>query len=199
VSEKVADRTGDAVGSGPVLWDLTAMTVTRDTAGVTVRLEFSSDLISPTSGDPNAMIGFVDFDTDQDPSTGVGTAVDEFRRDGGSTGMDADYILLLTAYAADSSVPVFKASVGEVGRVKPVFNGKQVSIRIPKALLGNDDGFLNAAAIVGVSGGASDIVPDNGHLELTETPPAAMSRSGVSAVPRGASEAVTRGVRWVPR
>jgi hypothetical protein len=162
----VTDPTGDTFGNRGVEWDLTAMTITRDTGGITVQLDFSSDLISPTSGDANAMIGFVDLDTDQDPTTGSPTTVDEFRRDGGSTGMDSDYQLTLTAYGADSTVPIFNSSGVVTGRVKPVFRGSRVSIRIPRSMLDNDDGFLNAAAIVGTQASPTDIVPETGHLQV---------------------------------
>jgi len=166
LTEKITDLSGDTFGNRGVQWDMTAMTITRDTAGITVVLEFSSALIAPTSGDSNAMIGFVDFDTDQDSAFGATTTVDEFRRDGGSTGMDSDFLLALTAYGPDSSVAVFGGAAGVTGRVKPVFAGSRVTIRVPRAMLGNDDGFLNAAAIVGTTGSPTDIIPETGHLQL---------------------------------
>jgi hypothetical protein len=144
------------------------MTIARDPDGITVQLDFSSDLVAPTSGDAGAMIGFVDFDTDQEAGTGITTTVDEFRSPlPGATGMGMDYELGLTTYALDSTVAVTDALGWVTGRVKPVFRGRQVTIRIPKRLLGGDDGFLNAAAIVGTAGRPSDIIPEDGHLQLS--------------------------------
>lgn len=160
----VSDPVGDVFGSGTVHWDATALTLTRDSTGITVAIDFSSILVSPTSGDPAAMIGFVEFDVDQDATTGIASTVDEFRPNSGSTGMGTDYALVLSDYASDSSVAVIDALGNSMGRVKPVFDGRRVRIRIPLALLGGDDGRLNAAAIVGVLGMPSDIVPENGHL-----------------------------------
>ena len=160
----VSDPIGDVFGSGAVQWDATALTLTRDPGGITVAIDFSSDLVSPTSGDPAAMIGFVEFDVDQDATTGVASTVDEFRPNNGSTGMGTDYALVLSNYASDSSVAVIDAMGSLIGRVKPVFDARRVTIRIPLALLGGDDGRLNAAAIVGVRGVPSDIVPEDGHL-----------------------------------
>ncbi len=170
---RVTDPSGDTFGNRGVLWDLNAMTITRDTGGITVILEFSSAPISPTSGDSNAMIGFVDFDTDQDSTTGNATVADEFRRDSGSTGMGSDYQLALSEYGADSSVSIYDESATVTGRVKPVFSGRRVTIRIPRAMLGNDDGFLNAAALVGTTASPDDIAPQNGHLRLEQSLPAA--------------------------
>ena len=196
VTAKITDPSGDTFGSRGVQWDVTTLTITRDTGGITAVLEFSSDLISPTSGDSNAMIGFLDFDTDQDPTTGSPTTVDEFRRDGGSTGMDNDYQLALADYGPDSSVTIYNSSAVMTGQVKPVFSGRKITIRIPKAMLGNDDGFLNAAAIVGTTASPTDIIPESGHLQLSGGTPAATNRVGVRAPAGGASRVVTGGPRW---
>jgi hypothetical protein len=187
----VTDPTGDTYGTGVVGWDLTDMTITRDTGGITLLLDFASNVISPASGDTTAMIGYVDFDIDQDSTTGsLGSVVDGFRPNTGSTGMGVEYELIMVGYGADSSVIVID-SVGTTGRVKPVFNGKRVTVRIPKALLGNDDGYLSAAAIVGDINSPSDIIPENGHLSLSGPgsmtaymPTVSANRSGVSGATR---------------
>lgn len=197
LTARITDPTGDAFGSGAVRWDLTTMTVTRDTAGVTVVLEFSDDVISPTSGDTNAMIGFVDLDTDQDASTGIVSIVDEFRLDPDSTGLRADFRLALAGYEIDSSVPVSSAAGVETGRVKPVFGGRQVRVRLPKVLLGDDDGFLNAAAIVGTQARPNDIIPESGHLQVGGATPAASSRPRATVVAGAESRLVTERMRWM--
>lgn len=170
LTRTVADPAGDTFGNRGVQWDMTGLTITRDSAGITVELAFTAPLISPTSGDSNAMIAFVDLDTDQDSATGATPTVDEFRRDGASTGMGADYQLVLANYEADSTVAIFDAAATVTGRVRPVFDGNKVSVRIPRALLGDDDGYLNAAAIAGTQASPTDIVPEQGHLEVSETP-----------------------------
>src|SRR5512144_1717250 len=174
---QVTDPTGDTYGSGAVHWDLTAMTITRDADGITLMLDFSNSVISPTSGDTTAVIGYVGFDVDQDSTTAdLASIVDEFRPDtAGSTGLGVDYELELVDYAQDSTVTV-TGPAGTTGRVKPVFSGNRGAVRIPKALLGNDDGFRNAAAIVGNNHSPNDIIPESGHLKLSQAPSAAPSR-----------------------
>lgn len=170
IEASVSDPAGDTFGTATVRWDLTGMKVTRNLDDIVVALTFAAPLIAPTSGDPNAMIAFVDFDVDQDPATGSVTTVDEFRpTPDGPTGMGKEYELAMTTYAADSSVTLFDAAGNPVGQVRPVFNGNQVTVTIPRSLLGNDDGFLNAAAIVGAGNRPSDIIPEHGHLELSGT------------------------------
>lgn len=188
-SAEVTDPAGDTYGSGAVRWDLTAMKITRDAAGITLQLDFSRNVISPMSGDTTAVIGYVGFDVDQDSTTGpLSSTVDEFRPDPtGSTGLGVEYELTLVGYAADSTVAVLD-SAGVAGRVKPVFNGNRITVRIPKAFLGNDDGFLNAAAIVGNNHSPNDIIPENGHLTLNGMGPVAPYRPYVSALRAGPLE-----------
>jgi hypothetical protein len=47
-----------------------------------------------------------------------------------------------------------------------VFAGRRITVRVPKLFLGDDDGFLNASAIVGTARRPTDIVPETGHLTL---------------------------------
>ena len=162
----VNDPIGDTFGPAGVRWDLSAMTITRDDAGITVVLDFATAPISPVTGDTDAMVAFVDFDTDQDSTTGIQATADRFRQTPGSTGVGADYQLAMTTYNADSMVKILDHEGVATGLVKPVFSGKRVTIRIPKAFLGNDDGYLNAVAIVGRSIRPSDVVPENGAVSL---------------------------------
>ena len=194
-SAKVSDPSGDTYGSDSVKWDVTAMTISRDTSAVTVRLDFSSNPISPVSGDSNAMLGFVEFDTDQDSTTGFLTAVDQFRPAPGSTGMGAEYRLDLATYAPDSTTLVLDTLGTPTGSVRPVFHGKSVTIRIPLALLGGATA-LNAAAIVGTRASPSDIIPENGHLHLGPSALAGSSSAGAARAESGRRPMPPAPPRW---
>jgi hypothetical protein len=170
----VADPTGDTFGAAAVQWDVTEMRVERNADGIAARLELSRDVVSSPSGDPSALIAVLDFDLDQNSATGGVAVVDEFRQDGGATGLGVDAVVSLSDFATDGSVAVFDSRGIETGRVTPVFEGRHVTVRIPRALLGNDDGYVNAAAIVGVIGRPTDIVPNVGRLSLV--PPGTASR-----------------------
>lgn len=178
VTADVSDPTGDVFGNRGPQWDVTDLSITRDTGGITVVLRFASTPIPLTSGDPNAMIGFVDFDTDLDSTTGATPIADEFRRDSASTGTGSDFQLDLAEIDADSTVPVFDASGVVMGRVRPIYDGLTVTTRIPHALLRDDDGYLNAAAIVGTQASPTDIIPNRGHLELRAASGAARNHAG---------------------
>lgn len=163
----VTDPAGDTFGTGTTKWDLSGMSLSNDASDLTVILDFTTNVISPTSGDTTAMIGFVDLDVDQDSSTGLHNTIDSFRPQGsGSTELGADYQLILKNYDSDSTIAVSDSNGTHVGRVKPIFDGKRITIHVPLALLGNDDGRVNAAAIVGNVHQPSDFVPNAKHLSL---------------------------------
>ncbi|MGH7754252.1 MAG: hypothetical protein ACREN5_15710, partial [Gemmatimonadales bacterium] len=129
-------------------------------------------------GGPNAVAGLVDFDVDQDSTTGLPTDVDAFRPDpGGSTGMGMEFVLdmLPADFGADSRVPVLDlrgSTIVVTGTVKPTFSGNRLTVRVPRTLLGGDDAFMNVAVVMGNDTGPTDIAPNAGHLTLGGASPA---------------------------
>jgi hypothetical protein len=177
------DPTADFFGAGVTQIDMTGMTITRDTGGIDVVLNFTATVLSPVSGNANALFGQVDFDVDQDTSTGLGSLVDVFRPDTGSTRMGVDFALDLFTYNADSTVNILDTLGAIRGQVRPVFSGSRVSVRIRRTLLGSDDGFVNAAVIIGTASEPTDITPNNGHLRVGGTGPVAPYRPGAPMRP----------------
>jgi len=187
LSATANDSIGDTFGTaGLKQWDISSMKFDRDTGGVTITLAFTSSIILPTTGDTTAVIGEVDMDVDQSTLTGDTSLVDYYRPGAGFTGLGVDYVLDLFDLNADSTAPVFNvATVTQTGLVKVVVSGKTLSARIPRTMLGDDDGYMNAAAIVGTTNEPTDIVPNNGHLHLggTGADIVGADRVGPTAVP----------------
>jgi len=169
----ISDPIGDTFGlPGGTQWDITGLTVTRETDGITVRLDFANDVSLPLVADPNALVGLVELDLDQNRATGKLGYVDQLRPDGGSTGMGVDAVLNLSNIATDSTLVVYGSGGSPTGKAKVTIGGRRLTIRIPSSALGDDDGYLDAAVIVGNSGRSpTDLAPQSGHLSLT--PPAA--------------------------
>jgi hypothetical protein len=166
-SVSIVDPLGDTFGfAGTTQWDVSALTLTHDTAGVTVRLDFANEVALPMRGDPNALVGLVEFDLDQNGTTGKLGIVDQLRKDGNKTGMGVDAGLNLTTIAADSTLVVYDGGGNPTGRAKVDIGGRRITIHIPAALLGNDDGYVDAAVIVGNSKSPTDLAPQNGNLSL---------------------------------
>jgi hypothetical protein len=151
--------------------DLTGLTLAHLPDAVAVMLDFSRDVDSPATGDPSAPIALVDLDLDQNFSTGSSAMADEYRQDGRSTGLGVDARINLAALGDDGRVSVTDGLGRETGRVTPTYAGKRITVQVPTTMLANDDGYVNAAAIAGIDGAPSDIVPQVGHLELAAPKP----------------------------
>lgn len=159
------DPTGDTFTPGAT-WDITGLTLAREPNLVTVMLDFSRDVVPPATGDATALLAFVDLDLDQSTSTGSSAMVDEYRQDGSSTALGVDARINLAAPGDDGTIPITDGLGRETGRVAPIYAGKRVTVHVPTAMLGDDDGYVSAAALVGIAGAPSDLVPQAGHLEL---------------------------------
>lgn len=168
VSAFVNDPSGDQFGSDSVQPDLVKVTVTRDTGGVDIALDLTVNAISLLTDTIHGVGGYIDLDTDQDSTTGALTFTDIFGPTG-STGMREEFYIEFVVYAVDSTVLVLDASDNVVGYVRPVFSGHRVSFRIPRSLLGNDDGFMNVAVTVGNNFEPTDIAPNSGHVKVGGT------------------------------
>jgi len=168
----VVDPVGDTFGlAGATQWDISDLTLTHETDGITVRLDFANDVSVPSPGDPNALVGLVEFDLDQNVATGKLGILDQLRSDGGKTEMGVDAGLNLTTIRADSTVLVYDMGGNGIGRAKVELAGRRIIIHVPSALLANDDGYVDAAVIVGNSKSPTDFAPQRGHLSLPRPAP----------------------------
>jgi hypothetical protein len=148
------------------------------------------------SGDTSAIIGFVEFDLDQNEVTGGGSVVDVFRQDGGTTALGVDATVDMSLFGADSTVAVYDSLAQVTGRIKPVFAGRSLTIRVPRAMLANDDGYVDAAAIAGSVHRPTDFAPQGGHLTLDNPAQAVASRAYTAATHAGADhDRVTKTAR----
>lgn len=169
---EITDRQGDAFGSplsvGLVLPDLISVAVRQDPGGLAFALEFAES-VDPRPTRRNAVGAFVDLDVDQDGATGSSGVVDFFRPPRpGDTGLGTEFVVNLRL---DGTVVVNDAETEqEAGEIDAQFSGRVVTFTVPYALIGNDDGNVDLAAIVGTRFDATDITPDTGHVQLGRAP-----------------------------
>ena len=147
-------------------WDLAALSLARDAGALMVALDFTRDVVAPIADDPGALVALVDLDLDQDAETGSSAVADEFRQDGKSTGLGVDARIYFADVDAAGKVAVVDGDGRETGRVAPTYDGRRVTVRVPRSMLADDDGYVNAAAIVGIVGAPADIAPSIGNLTL---------------------------------
>ncbi len=164
----ITDPTGDSLDAN----DVTTVRGGSDGSAVaSMAIDFA-----PTTN-MSQIGGFVYFDTDQNPSTGL-PAEAVFGKASQDIGMEylAD---LFEANGSDPFVPIFSADTFELVAIVPAtVVDHTIAFDMPLAALGNDDGFINTGMVVGYQG-PSDWAPDTGHgtIEpfsdapwLTETP-----------------------------
>jgi len=167
----IVDPLGDTFGlAGTQQWDVIALTITRDVAGIIVRLDLGNDVGLPLPADPSALVGLVEFDLDQSQVTGKLPIVDQLRTDGGATGMGVEAAINLSTIGPDSTVVVYDGGGNPTGRAKVEFGIRRLTIHVPSSQLANDDGFVDASVIVGNGRSPTDLAPQSGHLSLQPPP-----------------------------
>jgi hypothetical protein len=109
-------------------------------------------------GTPNFLRGYIEFDIDDDVSTGgpyLSTAY------GGSGSLGMDYRLSL--YGSDAGIST--GSTNQPPNPVPIqvtYSGNIVVLRVPMSLLGNDDGNFSLVGVLGTFDHATDVFPNSG-------------------------------------
>jgi hypothetical protein len=161
----LVDPTGDTYNASAIP-DATSYTVGSTADTLTIQLKFGGPISGSTSGLANAIGGYLDLDTDQDPTTGAGAVADAFGPPGTMSGLGSEYFVVLFLDAGGQMTVVDAGTGLSAGTVSPTFGDSSVTLRIPVTMLGNFDGNVNSAAIVGTLAVPTDVVPNVGHLTL---------------------------------
>ncbi len=188
---ELADPSGDefstGLSTGLVPPDITRLTAWREGTDLKVELAFVENVVSNLTGGPNVVIGILDIDTDQNAATGGTPATDNYRPGAGSTGMGQDYSVAILANAS-GEFSVFDFNGTSQGTFTPDFTANVLTMTIPLSLLGDDDGIVYLATVVGTTEEPTDIAPNDGNLA---TGPAPGPVAGIHARPKD-----TRPARW---
>jgi hypothetical protein len=103
---------------------------------------------------PNFLRGWVEFDIDDDASTGGPYLSTAF---GGSGNLGRDYVL--SFWGSDVAILDLSAHGSSV---QARYDGSTVVARIPMSLLGNDDGNFSFVGLIGTIDRATDLFPNHG-------------------------------------
>lgn len=161
----VGDPTGDTFGSGATQADITELSANIVDNTLVIGITFDGTISEPDSGQPNAIDGLVDIDTDQDGSTGLVPFVD-LATGNPTTGMGDEFHIDIFDYDGDDSTVSLVDDVANPGatmRVPISFTANSLTVTIPLALL-DDDGALNIAAVMGSIAEPTDVAPNTGSL-----------------------------------
>lgn len=151
---------GDDIGSP----DVVQVSGSYDADELTIVIIFDAAVVPWSANQLNSLDGFVDFDVDENESTGIPAAADE---SGGNAGLGAELYLSLRDVGG-THMTLVHTGTKEFTGVPALFEGRTVTIRVPRAALGDSDGRLRMATVVGHPGTpATDFAPDEGNWTIT--------------------------------
>jgi len=162
-----ADPAGDTVSatasSVPKGIDLLQVSGTVGPDEVRLVLEFAEPVVAWSAGAANSLDGFVDFDLDENPGTGIRDVSTE--TGSGAFDLGADFYLDLR----DDSGRLWLVDVAErrFSRVKATFSGTQVEVTIPRSELvarnDADNRFRMGVLVTAVGRPVTDVAPNASH------------------------------------
>lgn len=164
---QATDPTEDTLGSGAMQLDIASINVTYSAIDVNFAIRFANPIAAPSSGALNGLFGYIDLDTDQNEDTGETSFAAAYGPSSDLALGDGFFIDLGSEATHRGYVDIIDASTtSTTGLAQISYLGEPVSLVAPLAVLGNDDGLLNYAAIVGTSEEVTDVAP-NGASPLT--------------------------------
>lgn len=166
----VSDPVGDTVGEG-VQIDLTSMSAFFGNGILEIQLVFAGPVSPPDLEEPNALVGFIDLDLDQDGGTGFEANTDAELPDQPATDLGVEaFVDLFTYSGIDGAVDLVADGTLELlARVPAVLTDTTLTARIPLSVLG-DDGRVDLAAVVGNDIEPTDKAPNAGALASSSRP-----------------------------
>lgn len=129
----------------------------RDSLIVTVSFVAPVAPAAPESS--NSLLGFVEFDMDDNVATGESPLSNVF---GASASLGIDYAIDLFGSTSTSSTVVSVASGVETS-VPASFSGSTVVVRIPMSVIGSDDGNFGLVGVIGTFDRPTDLFPNSGQ------------------------------------
>ena len=141
---------------------------------------------------PNFLRGYIEFDIDDNPSTGGPFLSAAYGGKNGALGRD--YLLSLYGSGAGISDESSNQPPNPVP-VEVSYSGSTVVLRVPMSLLGNDDGNFSLMGVIGTLDRATDVFPNSGLTTARRGMGVSSTMNVVSSRPRGAAAAHSS-VRW---
>ena len=144
--------------------DVEGLDVRLTSDSVFVRLRFTSSISRWSSGSPNSIDGFIDFDIDDNPNTGYISATEEFGGVSAQMGVET-YISL-----RDNGAGAMERRVGSTEEWRDVsvqFADRSFTVGLSRADVGETDGVFRISAMIGgTNREITDLVPSSGHYRV---------------------------------
>ena len=168
VEADLIDAIGDTFSGTGTAYDVKSITTSLASTTLTVSIEFTAAPTLPlTSGvvaTSAQLAGFLGFDTDENPATGWPSANSYYCpcATPGVSAIGVEYFVdLFSRDATGYPIRSTASPATPVGRAMPSLAGNVLTLTIPLAALGGDDGITGMNALLGNGIVPSDCVPDS--------------------------------------
>lgn len=180
VGDTVSDPRGDTFGTLDYPIDITNVQINHDPQNpysVSILIEFAEPVSPPVgTGAANELYGYIDFDTDQDESTGASSYIDLHSPYVSNLGVD--YQLDFSEYDPQNhSIPLYRydptPGVGWEDTGIPAgveFQGNAAFVFLEISDM-DPDGYFNVAVVFGSPEELTDAAPNGGYLTTGHAPP----------------------------
>jgi hypothetical protein len=126
-----------------------------------------SGAVTSEPGSPNFIRGYVEFDLDDDPSTGY-TYFPVIIFYPAFPDIGSEYVLSL--FGSDAAILALGSDAdGQFAvpsQVQVNYGGSTVVVRVPMSLLGNDDGNFSIKGVIGPMNRPTDVFPNSGLMHV---------------------------------
>jgi hypothetical protein len=150
------DLAGDTFGSGNYQYDILSADVfqDRDNTQLVMHLTFNNPVHPPsTAGADDELVGYLEIDTDQDPGTGTPSFIDSYASSLGlpPANLGVEYGIDFFYYDTQfHTLSVYEGNMSILsGYARAIYGENTVTVQIPLAALGDDDGNIKFGFILG--------------------------------------------------
>jgi hypothetical protein len=175
------DPAGDTFGFMAFQYDIISVDVFRDRqdAYLIMHITFNNPVLPPTTpGAVDELVGYLEIDADQNPTTGNLSVIDSYASGQGlpPAHLGVEYSIYLFDYdPLFQTFSVYEENMYTLsGYARALFNDNSVTLQIPLAALGNDDGNVNFGFILGTFPEPTDMAyyeePSEGNIETYSYP-----------------------------
>jgi hypothetical protein len=169
------DPQGDTFGRGSVQLDISSIDAQFNKTYLDFKTSFYTPILPAHVNAPNSVVGFIDVDSDRNPSTGALSLIDVYKPPGyPPSGLRDEYVISIFFEAGSpGNAGVFNAITGSfIGTAPITFTPNSYTISVPLRLIGGN-GLVNYGTVIGTFLEPTDLAPNSccATSELMVPPP----------------------------
>jgi hypothetical protein len=175
----VPDPPDDAFGAGPLRHEITAVSGKVDATHFCLRVQFAGPIDPADELSAQRLVGFVEFDTDQNAATGFLSLIDAFCPEPGKIRIEA----VLDLFRVSAGFAAMPQTTGGPASVPVAFDANSFTALIPLSTIGGDSDF-DVAMVLGTEAEPTDCAPNGGSITVPPVDADATAYRIVSTIAR---------------